>query len=395
MNWGFDDVDPAHLRASRSGKWNKFDADVLAAWVADMDFPVAPCVTAALRHQVDSLVHGYTPTGFNDELIEVFCEYSNRRTSMGAEPGLVRLCDDAVQAMHAALVACTAPGDGVLILTPLYPPFTTSIELNHRRVVEHRMAPGADGVWRFDVEALRALLAAERPTAMMICSPHNPVGRLWTRAEIEALAGLAAEFDLSIIADEIHSDLVFDGGAFVSFGSLGEEVRARTITITSANKAYNLAGLKVAMIVFGGEALLARFEANVSPRLLGAVSTLGVLSNLAVYREGEPWLHDVLAYLSENRHVFARRLAELAPEVTVVVPEATYLSWLDFSKVPGVLGRGSVGPRLAEEARVGLNDGETFGAGLEHFARVNLATSRSIVTQLAERIGGWAIAQRP
>jgi cysteine-S-conjugate beta-lyase len=391
--WDFNNVDPVHLRASGSGKWNKYEADVLAAWVADMDFPVAPCVTDTLRSYVESGVHGYPVTGFADTLIEVFCGYVNSRTGIGAVPELVRLCDDAVQGLHAALAACTEPGDGVVILSPIYPPFFASVEQNNRVVVEHRMAPDADGVWRFSFETLRAQIISSGARAMMLCSPHNPVGRLWTRAEAESLASLAVEFDLTIIADEIHSDLVFDGRPFVAFASLGEIVKARTITITSANKAFNLAGLKIAMIVFGSMALSDRFDARVSRRLLGAASTPGVLSNLAVYREGGPWLDAVVEYLSENRHVFAARLAAVAPAVSVVVPEATYLSWLDFSAVPGVLGGGSVGERLVVEARVGFNAGETFGAGLEHCARVNLATSRAILLEIADRIGTWVAAQ--
>ncbi len=393
-DWDFNNVDPAHLRAAGSGKWNKYDADVLAAWVADMDFPVAPCVTETLTRHVESGVHGYPVTGFADTLIDVFCSYVNARTAIGAVPLLVRLCDDAVQGMHAALAACTDPGDGVVILSPIYPPFFVSVEQNNRVVVEHRMAPDADGVWRFSVETLRAQIVSSRARALMLCSPHNPVGRLWTRAEVESLAGLAVEFDLTIIADEIHSDLVFDGRPFVAFASLSGEVRARTITITSANKAFNLAGLKIAMIVFGGQALSDRFDARVSRRMLGAASTPGVLSNLAVYREGGPWLAAVVEYLGENRYVFAERMAVVAPSVKVVIPEATYLSWLDFSAVPGVLDGGSVGERLAMEARVGFNAGETFGAGLEHYARVNLATSRSIVLEIADRIGAWVAVQR-
>lgn len=390
----FDDVDPAHLRASGSAKWTKYGPDVLAAWVADMDFPVASCVTDALRRHVESRVHGYPRAGMTDELIQVFCAYTNERTGIDAQPSLVRLCDDAVQAMHAALVACTQRGDGVLVLSPIYPPFFSSIEQNQRSVVEYRMAPDSAGLWRFDPGTLRALIIAEKPSAMMLCSPHNPVGRLWTPTELQTLADLATEFDMTVVADEIHSDLVFDGAQFRGFASLSDEVRARTITITSANKTFNLAGLKVAMIVFGSQSLSDRFDAVVSTRLLGAVSTPGVLSSLAVYRDGGPWLADVLSYVSENRHAFARRMAELAPEVVVVVPEATYLAWLDFREVPGVVGAGSVGLRLVDEALVGLNEGQTFGGGLEAFARANLATSRTLVLELADRIGAWVARQR-
>jgi cystathionine beta-lyase len=248
-------------------------------------------------------------------------------------------------------------------------------------------------VWRFDAEQLRAQMVASNARALMLCSPHNPVGRLWSREELLALGSLAEELDLQVIADEIHSDLVFDG-VFIGFAALSDSLRARTITITSANKAYNLAALKVAMVVFGTAAQEARLLTRITKRMVGAVSTAGVLANFAAYREGGPWLDAAVEYLRENRLLFARTLRELAPEITVTVPEATYLSWLDFSAVPGVVGGGEVALRLVDEARVGLNEGTTFGAGLSAFARANLATSRSLVVELATRIGTWAAAQR-
>jgi cystathionine beta-lyase len=395
--YGFDHVDTFHLRSSGSGKWNKFGPDVLAAWVADMDFAVAPPITEAIERVVRDGMHGYPPVGFVDELAEAFCEWTNARTQLGATADLVTVCDDAVQALHAVVVAMTKPGDNVLLLTPIYPPFLAAVETNGRYVVEHRMAPDAAGVWRFDAATLLEQMEVSRPTLVMLCQPHNPTGRVFSAEEMTVLAAAALDHGALILSDEIHSDLLFAGGPMRSFASLGEEVRAQTITVTSANKAFNLAALKAAEIVFGTDELQARFRSALQPRLLGGNSSIAVAAHLAAYREGAHWLGAVNAYLAENRRLFADEMARRAPSVRVVVPEGTYLSWLDFSAVPGVAvaPRRSVGARLAVEALVGLNEGQTFGPGLESFARANLATSRTLVIELATRIGAWVARQHP
>lgn len=398
--YGFDHVDPAALRAGGSQKWLKHDADVLPAWVADMDFAVAPPIRSALDEFNARGVHGYPDHRITDAFSEAFCERTNARFAINLVPEHVKLCTDIVQALYAVVFGLTDPSDSVLILTPLYPPFAASISLNRRTIVEHRMTPDAAGVWRFDPERLRAQVRAQQPRMLLLCSPHNPVGRLWDREEMEIFASLASEFDLLVVADEIHADLVLTDRPMIAFASMSDELRARTVTITSANKAFNLAGLKVSQICFGSSEHLDRFEYALPGKILGAVPTAGLLASTAAYRDGQPWLDAVCTYLLGNIRAFTSAMALRVPSVHVVSPEATYLSWMDFSAVPGVVpadGRGgdSVGERLLNEGRVAFNEGQTFGDGLEAFARVNLATSRSIVLEIVERIGRWVDAQSP
>ena len=398
VDYGFDHVDPARLRAGHSLKWLKHDPDVLPAWIADMDFALAPPIRAVLDEFNACGVHGYLDHRITDVFLETFCERTNRQFGVDFQPSRVKLCTDIVQALYAAVFAFTAPSDAVLLLTPLYPPFAASVSLNGRRIVDHRMKPDAAGVWRFDPEELRAQIIAERPRIFMLCSPHNPVGRLWERAELECLAALAVEFDMLVIADEIHADLVLSANAMIAFSSLRNDVAERTVTITSANKAFNLAGLKVAQICFGDDSLLERFELALPGKLLGAVPSVGLLASTAAYRSGQPWLDAVCTYIRGNVHAFAEAMARRVPSVRVVSPEATYLSWLDFSEVPGVLlaygsGAVSVGERMLREGRVAFNEGQTFGDGLEAFSRVNLATSQSIVLQIVDRVSEWVDAQ--
>jgi cysteine-S-conjugate beta-lyase len=398
LDFGFDSVDPVALRQAGSRKWNKFDADVLAAWIADMDYPLAPPIRAALAAFDAQGFYGYPTLEIMDDYLESFCTRTNRLYGIGVEPELVKPVTDIVQALYATVFGFTAPDESVLLLTPLYPPFAASVSVNRRRIVEHRMAPDAHGVWRFDPEKLRALIIAERPRLFMLCSPHNPVGRLWDRSELEFFAAIAMEFDMIVVADEIHADLVFSARPMVGFASLSDDVKSRTVTVTSANKPFNLAGLKVSQICFGSAALQAQFEEAIPGQLLGAVPTAGMVATKVAYRDGQPWLDATCAYLQRNIDTFVSAMAERVPSVGVVRPEATYLSWLDFSRVPGVLeGNGlasrSVGERLAIEGRVAFNEGQTFGAGLEHFARVNLATSRDLVLEIVERIGRWVDEQ--
>ncbi len=396
--YGFDSVDPIALRSAGSRKWNKFDADVLAAWIADMDYPLAPPIRTALAEFDAQGFHGYPTHEILDDYIESFCTRTNRLYGIGAEHELVKPVTDIVQALYATVFGFTTPEESVLLLTPLYPPFAASVSTNRRRVIEHRLAPDAHGVWRFDQEKLRALVLAERPKLFMLCSPHNPVGRLWDRSELEFFAALAIEFDMIVVADEIHADLVFSERPMIGFASLSHEIKNRTVTVTSANKPFNLAGLKVSQICFGSPALQAQFEEAIPGQLLGAVPTAGMVATKVAYTDAQPWLDATCTYLQNNINVFVGAMAERVPSVGVVRPEATYLSWLDFSKVPGVLDPDgvavrSVGERLAIEGRVAFNEGQTFGAGLEHFARVNLATSQALVLEIVDRIGRWVDTQ--
>jgi cysteine-S-conjugate beta-lyase len=396
--YGFDSVDPVALRAAGSRKWNKYDADVLAAWVADMDYPLAPPIRDALTEFDKQGFHGYPTLEIMSDYLESFCTRTNRLYGIGVEPELVKPVTDIVQALYASVFGFTTPDESVLLLTPLYPPFAASVSTNRRRIIEHRMAPDAQGVWRFDPTKLRALVISERPRLFMLCSPHNPVGRLWDRSELEYFAALAIEFDMIVVADEIHADLVFNDRPMIGFASLSDEIKSRTVTVTSANKPFNLAGLKVSQICFGSAALQAQFEAELPGQLLGAVPTAGMVATTVAYRDGQPWLDATCAYLQENIIAFEKAMADRVSSVGVVRPEATYLSWLDFSRVPGVLDADgiavySVGERLAMEGRVAFNEGQTFGVGLEQFARANLATSRALVLEMVERVGEWVDTQ--
>ena len=214
--YDMDDVDEMSLRASPSSKWNRYDADVLPAWVADMDFRVAAPIDSAIRSVADSGLHLYPKWSVYEDVALAYAERSRSRWGVEVDPGLVFKVSEIVQAMHTATLAFSEPGDGVLILTPIYPPFL-AVPLDQRRVmVEHRMI-ARDRTYTFDFEMLRAQVEATRPKVFLLCNPHNPVGRVFSHAELRALSELVVEFDMVCVADEIHSDLVFAPNRHIAF----------------------------------------------------------------------------------------------------------------------------------------------------------------------------------
>lgn len=381
-------LDPAKLRASVSNKWNKNAAAILPAWVADMDFAVAGPISDALKGYHDGQFFGYAVPTLGESVKDAYAKWWGSRYGLAVDPELTVILTEVVQAIHAVTYAFTEPDDGVLMLTPIYPPFLGVVEQQRRRLVEHRMTL-VEGSYRFDAEAIRALIISERPKVLLLCNPHNPVGRVFTHAELRQLGDLAVEFDMVILADEIHADLVYEPNRHISIATINPEICARTITTTSASKSFNLAGLRCAVMSFGSQALKDRFDAVIPAHLLGIASIPGLLASRAAWTSGEPWLADCLAQLRANRDAVASTFARELPNVGCAAVEATYLQLLDFTGFP-VADDGLVSTRIREEALVAMNDGPTFGVGLESFTRLNFGNSPKMLAEILERIVGWA-----
>ena len=246
-----------------------------------------------------------------------------------------------------------------------------------------------DGRWSLDLEALRALVAQERPKMFMLCHPHNPLGCMFSVQELAEIAAICEEFDVLVVSDEIHADLVFAPHTHIPFASIAGAA-ARTITITAASKSFNLAGLRCAVMAFGSAAVKDRFDRVFSSHILGVPSVAGILATITAWTEGDEWMADCLSYLDGNRTYAYERLLSLdlvSPDRAPII-EATYLQWLDFTTlVPE--SEENVSSRLCEQAKVALNEGPTFGTGLERNARLNLGTSRTILTEALNRIEAW------
>ncbi|MEX2625697.1 MAG: aminotransferase class I/II-fold pyridoxal phosphate-dependent enzyme [Ilumatobacteraceae bacterium] len=367
--FGLRSLDVAALGRRPGTKWHR-PGGRLAAWVADMDFPVAPAVRDRLVERASTDV-GYPdwPHAAVSPLRERFVDRMVAR--YGWRPDRERLVElnDVVQGVRIAIHHLTEPGDGVVLHTPAYPPFFAAIEQLGRRVVR---AP-----WPFDVERLAEVVAAEQPRLLLLCHPHNPVGHVFERDELAAIAAVAERHDLQVVSDEIHAELTYAPRTHVPFESLGPEVSARTVTITSASKAFNLAGLRWAIMHAGSEPMHDALRALPS-HYFGAPNLMAVEAIDAAWSDGGEWAAAVMTVLDENRRRLVELLADHLPGVRYRPPAATYLAWLDCRE----LGFGD--DPAAEFARRGveLSHGPSFGPEGRGHVRLNFATSPAVLAHL-------------
>lgn len=368
------------LRRRKGRKWATYGADVLPLWIADMDLPVAEPVRRVLEEHARTSDVGYAFYPEWEEMRRVFAERARTRWNWEVDPARVAVILNLLQGMDCAVTVLSEPGEGVVVQTPIYPPFLGIVEVNRRRLVANPLRR-RDSRWEMDLADLVRKLD-DQCRLLLFCNPHNPTGRVFERQELEALAEIVLEHDLLVVADEIWADLVYPGHRHLPFATLGPELERRTVTLTSATKAFNLAGLPCAVAVFGSGELLARFRTLSSYRL-GHPGIVDVCATLAAWREGDSWLAEVTAYLDGNRHLLADFLGERLPGVELALPEATYLAWLDFRRLhlPD-----EPAPFVLERSRVALSDGRDFGAVGSGFARLNFATSREVLELALERI---------
>jgi cystathionine beta-lyase len=378
--YGFDTLDLAWLRAKRSAKWSRHGTP-FAAWVADMDFPPAPVVLDAIRAAAERADFGYPEwkgTGFGSPAVEVWADRCDRRYDWMVNPSEVREFCDVVQAVQVMLHLHTNPGEGVVLHTPSYPPLLDAIDTFGLRLVDVPAHIGDDTIGddtiTYDYDALEDRLQREGATVLLLCHPQNPTGHRFDRAELERLAAIAERFDLLVISDEIHADLTYAPATHVPFASLGPEVAARTVTVHSPSKAFNIAGLRHAVAHIGSARLRERLAA-LPNHLLGALNVVAADATVAAWTDGDDWLDAMVEYLDRNRRLTAELLAEHLPAVRYRVPEATYLAWLDcrhcgFDDDPFEVFRGR---------GVQLGAGTDYGPGGEGFVRLNMATSGSIL----------------
>lgn len=379
----FDALDEEWLRHKPGIKWRRFGEGVLPAWVADMDFPIPPVVREALVEVVEGGDLGYPDWRGGSPLREAFAARMAARYGWEPDPGRVRELTDIIQGLQLSLHLASAPGDAVAIHTPSYPPFLSSIEAMGRRLVPLPMEDTPAG-WRFDAARAEAAIAEARCRVLVLVNPHNPTGRVFTREELVALAEIAERHDLVVVSDEVHAELAFSPQVHVPFAGIDSAVARRTITLTSATKAFNLAGIRCAVAHLGPDEVLAAREAAPS-ELFGQPSNLSVAATLAAWQRGGPWAAAVLEYLQANRDVLAEGIAAGLPSVGHHRPEGTYLAWLDVRPL-------DLGPdpaaRVLERAKVAVGRGRDFGPGGEGFIRVNFATSRPLLSEILARLTG-------
>jgi cystathionine beta-lyase len=368
-------------RAGDSVKWQRYGSEVLPLWVADMDFAAPEPVLQALSARVEHGVFGYgiPPTG----LVEAICERLQNRYAWEVTPDQILFLPGLVCGLNLVCRAIGQRGDGVLVQTPVYPPFL-SAPRNQERSLE--IAPLAfsqceeRGYYEPDYAAIEAAITA-RTRLLMLCHPHNPVGRIFTERELIRFAELSDRHDLIICSDEIHCDLVLEG-RHRPLATVAPEIAQRCITLMAPSKTFNLAGLGVSFAVVQESALLRRLQAA-AEGIVAHVNVLGFHAALAAYTQCDAWLQELLPYLRANRDYLAAFLAQHLPQIGMTSPEATYLAWLDCRQA-GIAG--DAHRFFIKNAKVAFNDGATFGPGGEGFVRLNFGCSRAILVQAVERM---------
>lgn len=378
--YGLRSLDVDQLRRRDGAKWGARPVDY-AAWVADMDFEVAPAIAEALRGAIDRNELGYPNWGGPYALSPAGRQFVRRMAERhGWTPAEDEVRDlvDVLQGVRAAVHHRTAPGDGVVLHMPAYFPFIETIESMGRRLVDVTWA--GEG---FDYDDLDRRLAGAGARLWILCHPHNPLGHVFERHELERIAELAERHDLLVVADEVHADLCMPGVAHIPFASLAPEIERRTVTVTSASKAFNLAGLRWA-VMHVGDAALRDELADLPGHYLGAPNRMGVRAAVAAWTECDDWLAAVVDVIDENRRALSGLLAEHVPGVRYRPPDATYLAWLDcrgagFDREPAQVFR---------ERGVELSPGPQFGPTGAGHVRINLATSPAILADLVAAMAG-------
>jgi cystathionine beta-lyase len=384
--FGLRALDVEILRRKRCAKWiGAPEGTRFASWVADMDFRVAPAIRAALREVIDGDEFGYPNWGGPYALSPAAKLFPQRMSDRhGWDPALDRVHDliDVLQGVRATILHVSQPGDGVVLHMPAYHPFLDTITSMDRRLVGIESEVTDDGV-RFDYERLESDLQRAPARVWILCHPHNPLGHVFDEAELATIAEIAERHDLIVISDEIHADLTLLPAVHVPFASLGAETSARTVTVTSASKAFNLAGMRWAVMHAGCDAMHAALQ-SLPRHYLGAPNQMAVVAVIAAWTKGRSWLEAVHAVLDENRHSLTDLLAHRFPAARYRPPDATYLAWVDFRQC----GLGDDPATLFRERGVETSPGVQFGPqGVGH-VRLNLATSPAILAETIDAMAG-------
>jgi cystathionine beta-lyase len=379
--YDFNTVIPRRGTASLKWDFPGDPEDMIQLWVADMDFPAAREITGALHARTDHPVYGYTRVC--EGLIEAFIAWQEKYRGWKIGRDWVVPCPGVVPCLHFAVDALTREGEGVVIQTPVYPPFSRAVKVFGRRLVLNPLV--RDGFrYRMDFEHLASVID-EKTKLLILCSPHNPVGRVWTESELVELGELCLKRGVVIMSDDIHCDLVMPGRRFISLASLREDFALNTLTAIAPGKTFNIPGAGSAFTVIPNPKLRQAFRlAGEKTALLHLPGLYSGVAAEAAYRFGETWLAELLPYLRDNylflKDFFAREL----PRVKVTELEGTYLAWLDFSAYG--LSDAALTKILLEKARVRLNDGPSFGEGGAGFQRLNFACPRAVLREGLERI---------
>ena len=371
MKYDFDEM--VSRRGTNSVKWDSMkDGEVLPMWVADMDFRVAPCISDALRQRVGHDIFGYVrvPDAYYEAAIAWFARrhgWTFRREWMIYTSGVV-------PALSAIIKALTEPGDRVLLQTPVYNCFFSSVRNNGCEVVSNPLIY-ENHTYRMDYDDLERKAADPRAKVLILCNPHNPAGRVWTREELERAGEICIRHGVLVVSDEIHCELVYPGHRHLPFASLSEEFLKHSVTCLSPSKAFNIAGLQIANIIAPDDEIRRKIDRAINVNEVCDVNPFGIIATIAAYNEGEEWLDQLVGYIGENYRFMQDFCAERLPEFPLNVLEGTYLVWMDCSAL-GIPSE-ELADLLKTRAKLWLNAGAMYGKDGDAFMRWNIACPRA------------------
>lgn len=369
------DFDHAPERlGTRCVKWDSIGEGELPMWVADMDFEVAPAIRQAVERRAAHPVYGYTFT--DDSYYDAVINWFDRRHQWHIDRSWILHTPGVVAAMSCAIKALTLPGQQVVILTPVYNCFFSSIRNNGCEIVSNPLRRIGD-TYEMDFDNLERCAADPRAKVMLLCNPHNPAGRVWTPDELTRLGNICLRNGVTVVADEIHCELVYQGFKYTPFASLSDAFLHRSVTCVSPSKAFNIAGLQIANIVAFDNDLRSRIDKAININEVCDVNPFGVAATIAAYNEGEEWLNQLVDYLHGNYEAMAEFCRRELPEFPIARLEGTYLVWMDCSSFG--MPSEALEHALLEDARLWLNAGTMYGAEGEGYMRWNIACPRSVM----------------
>lgn len=381
--YDFDNI--IDRKNTASSKWDSLTAlygreDLIPLWVADMDFPAAEPIVEAIKKRMEHPVYGYT--FLSDKYYEAVVGWMERRHDWKIEKDWIIYTPGVVPALSICVRAFTEPGDKVIIQSPVYHPFYSVIENNGRELVKNPLK-FEDGKYYMDYEDLEKKIDS-RTKMLILCSPHNPVGRVWKREELERLADICLKNNILVISDEIHFDIVYKGHRHTVFGSLSEKVAEKCVVLTAPSKTFNIAGLKISNAIIPNEELREKYSLELEKVRIGSPIVGGEEALIAAYNESEDWLDELLVYLEGNRDFFMDYINEKIPELRPVKPEGTYLIWVDCRGLN--MEHDELKDFFVNKCRLALNDGMIFGTEGEKFMRFNIGCPRPLLKEALDRI---------
>lgn len=380
MKYDFDEIIPR--RGTNSYKWDSAgDADILPMWVADMDFRTAPPVVEALRKRVEHGIFGYVRVP--DAYYAAVTNWFARRHEWQIEKEWIIYTTGVVPALSAVIKALTAPGDKVMVQTPVYNCFFSSISNNGCGMITNPLIY-RNGTYQINFADLEQKAADPNVKVLLLCNPHNPAGRVWTKQELTRIGDICIRNNVWVVADEIHCELVFPGHTYIPFASISQEFLMHSVTCTSPSKAFNLAGLQIANIISADTDIRTKIDKAININEVCDVNPFGVEALMAAYNDSEEWLEELKQYLFANYNYLRAYFAEYLPEFPVSILEGTYLVWVDCS----VLNQSSdeTAKTLLEKEKLWVNEGSLYGEAGEGFIRINIACPRQQLIEGLNRL---------